>query len=236
MGLFLAFNSIAGKSAAEVTGSLTRFLQQSGGSLSLSSNVAATEDGCSILEANGNTTILFPDSFMQWDDAAAFISEDLQAPVFSFHIHDSDLWMYILYVNGTDEDQFNPVPEYWDDTIDEDERNYWKGDTGILASFLPHINIADIEKYLVHWDADMDPETKAYPDDEYNSEDLQLFDFMRKLQLPIPLNDSFEPAGTLYRLVSNQEPVQSPGADTDHSANTSIPEITGKKKPWWKFW
>jgi hypothetical protein len=173
---------------------------------------------------------------MDWDDAAAFLSGELKAPVFSFHIHDSDLWMYILYADGADVDQFNPVPEYWDDTIDEDERDYWKGDSSVLTSYLPHINPADIENYLVHWDEDMDPDAKAYPDDEYHFEDFQLTDFMRKLQLPFPLNDNFEPTGSMYFLHTKE---LKPGISEENGpapANTIIRDEPKPTKPWWKFW
>lgn len=236
MGLFLALNSVVGRSAAEVANSLSKFVQQSGGGLEPSTQATLAHNGCGILEANGNTTILFPDHFMQWDDAAAFISAELHAPVFSFHIHDSDLWMYILYVDGTDEDQFNPIPEYWDDNIDEGEREYWKGDTAVLARFLPHINSSIIEKYLVHWDEDMDTASKAYPDDEFNFEDWQLLDFMRKLQLPIPLNDDLEPAGNLYKLWTRGVQPESSATTSPYSPATTTTEVIGKKKPWWKFW
>jgi len=58
---------------------------------------------------------------LEWDESSAFLSRELQAPVFSFHIHDGDLWMYILHVNGLAVDQFNPVPDYWDDQISSEE-------------------------------------------------------------------------------------------------------------------
>jgi hypothetical protein len=236
MGLFLSLNSVVGKSAAEVANSLSNFARNNGGGLEPSAAATLQSNGCCIQEANGNTTIVFPDSFMDWDDAAAFLSGELKAPVFSFHIHDSDLWMYILYADGADVDQFNPVPEYWDDTIDEDERDYWKGDSSVLTSYLPHINPADIENYLVHWDEDMDPDAKAYPDDEYHFEDFQLTDFMRKLQLPFPLNDNFEPTGSMYFLHTKE---LKPGISEENGpapANTIIRDEPKPTKPWWKFW
>lgn len=236
MGLFLALNSIIGKSAADVAGSLDKFARKSGSKLEPVDSAPEAGQACSILESNGNTTVLFPDHFMQWDDAAAFLSEDLHTPVFSFHIHDGDLWMYVLYVDGKDADQFNPIPEYWDDTIGQEEMDLWKGDAETLAIYLPHIQAETIVNYLVHWDEDMDTTKKAYPDDEYHFEDQQLFDFMRRLQLPVPFNDHFEPLGNIYLLHMNEDAEDMSSSGQGHAADTSIPDPGGKKKPWWKFW
>ena len=80
--------------------SLTRYAQSVNGGLE-KANLSIDNDNCCVItEANGNTTVLNPDDFLEWDASSEFISGDLNAPVFSFHIHDGDLWMYTLFANG----------------------------------------------------------------------------------------------------------------------------------------
>jgi hypothetical protein len=76
-------------------------------------------------------------------------------PVFSFHIHDGDFWMYILYFDGEVVDRFNPIPDYWNDnvsTITEEEIDSWKGHAEVLTDYIPGLGIKQIENYLIRWD------------------------------------------------------------------------------------
>jgi hypothetical protein len=72
-------------------------------------------------EENGNVSVFYPNGFVEWDESSAYISKELKTTVFSFHIHDGDFWMYILYNNGQIIDQFNPIPDYWDENISDEE-------------------------------------------------------------------------------------------------------------------
>jgi hypothetical protein len=71
-----------------------------------------------------NTTVLYEDG---WEDKSIYISKELDATVFSFQIHDSHLWMYLLYDCGKEIDRYSPIPDYWDDGLSEEEKNSWKG-------------------------------------------------------------------------------------------------------------
>jgi len=225
MGLFLAMSGVIGKTEATVEKCLAEYVTAAGGTFVQSHE---TDDNyrCVIKESNGNTTVFYPDHFMDWDAASAFLSQQLQAPVFSFHIHDGDLWMYVLYVNGEIADQFNPIPDYWDEHISQEDIDAMKGDAAKVASIVPGVKKQAIEKYLTRWDLEREEPIKAYPTDEFDQEDWQLVDFMHKLNLEYPFDDDGKPAGTIYRFVTKEKRTLTP------QQILALP----KKKPWWRFW
>lgn len=147
MGMFLALAGVIGKSQTEVEKSLLGYLQSTGGSFIREAMDQDHEDWSVIGEANGNTTVYYPNSLMQWDKVSEHLSRDLNTAVFSCHIHDGDLWMYVLFVNGRTEDQFNPIPDYWEE-LDEAEINRWRGNATTVAQHVPGLKPASIAKYL----------------------------------------------------------------------------------------
>lgn len=229
--MFLALSGIIGRSREEVAQALSSYAASVGGGLLEEDADSAHDNFCVLEEADGNTTVLYPNHFPGWDDASAFLSKELKAPVFSFHIHDGDLWMYVLYADGTVVDQFNPVPDYWEEVSAEEEES-WKGAARIVARYVPGLEAQSIEHYLTRWDPDGE-EAKAYADDAYGQEDWQLLDFMRKLRLPYPLDDDGKARGTVYKLWTREHPL-----NEEVSREKEVPQAaTGnRQKPWWKFW
>jgi hypothetical protein len=230
MGTFLSASGIIGKRASDVATSLAKYAAAAGGGMTPGGTIEEDDNLVVTGESNGNSTVIYPDDFVEWDEASAFLSQDLQAPVFSFHIHDGDIWMYTLYHNGEVIDQFNPVPEYWEGEVSDEEKNKWKGDASLVAQFVPGLKPSAIEKYLVHWDEDLEP-VKAYEDDEYAAEDWQLVDFMRKLGLPFPMDDNWDPTGDTYQLWTEQFPLRQNNSGYDDGSDEAM-----SKDPWWKFW
>lgn len=232
MGMFLSLTSVAGKTQNEVVASLSDYAKSMGGGLE-KENISIDNDNCCVIkEANGNTTIFNPYAYLEWEKSSAFISGELSAPVFSFHIHDGDLWMYTLFVNGNAVDQFNPIPDYWDENVGEEKIESWKGNAETISNIFTNVKQADIERYLVRWDVEAEENKKAYADDEFTNEDWQLLDFMKRLQLPYPLDSNGNPNGDVYKLWTN-----------DLKLKYLVPNIPGAtpatykdKKPWWKFW
>ncbi|HEY5747117.1 MAG TPA: hypothetical protein VIU12_13620 [Chryseolinea sp.] len=161
------------------------------------------------------------------------MSRELNAPVFSFHVHDGDLWMYVLYVNGEIVDQFNTMPDYWDGDMAVEEINSWNGDARVVAKYVPGLSPAKIDQYLVRWDLD-ETEKKAYDDDEFVREDWQLLDFMRKCGLPYPLDEDQNIIGQTYSLLTKTPPPQASSDSNDDRIGKA--SATGDTKPWWKFW
>lgn len=227
MGMFLSLSSVIGKNQEEVIKSLRKYAQSANGGLELQS-LSLNHGNCAVIgESNGNTTIYNPNAFLDWDESSAFISKDLNAPVFSFHIHDGDFWMYTLFVNGQPVDHFNPIPDYFDDNVSEEELNAFKGNVQTIARFVLSVDIKNIENYLIRWDLDKE-NVKAYPDDEFANEDWQLLDFMRKLGLAYPIDNHGKPNGQVYKLWTQNLPLKPDVYGT--SINKEL------KKHWWKFW
>jgi hypothetical protein len=230
MGTFLALSSVIRKTKNEVVNGLTNYAKSVGGGLQREENINSETPNCCIVEeANGNTSVLYPDGYSEWDNSSEFLSRELNAKVFSFHIHDGDLWMYILYNRGQVIDQFNPIPDYWDDNISEEEIDSWKGDAQTITNTFPFIKTSDIDKYLVRWDLDEEEPSKAYSTDEFTKEDWQLVDFMAKLKLPYPLDDNGNPKGETYKFWTSQLKLTTEQPETNLNQNKS-------QKPWWKFW
>ncbi len=227
MGNFLALSAVIGKTKTEVADSLANYARSVSGGLQQEDSRSGIQNCCIVEEANGNTSVLYPDDYLEWDDSSEFISRELHAPVFSFHIHDSDFWMYILYHDGEIKDRFNPIPDYWDDALSEKEMNRWKGNPQAIAKYISHINVNDIQKYLVRWDPDEEDPSKAYPADEFEREEWQLLDFMRKLKLPYPIDENGNPKGQTFQLWTKQLPLETQAQNSKQQ---------GRNKPWWKFW
>ena len=230
MGNFLALTSVIGKTRNEVVTSLTNYANSVGGGLQQENNIDSDTDNCCIIdEQNGNVSIFYPNGYVEWDDSSAFVSKELNTTVFSFHIHDGDFWMYVMYDNGQVVDQFNPVPDYWDDSISNEEIASWKGNADIIAQYIKGIKKSDIDKYLVRWDLENEEAEKAYSTDEFGQEDWQLTDFMNKLNLPYPLDDNGNPKGLTFKLWTQQLKFIT-------TKNNNIKTETKSVKPWWKFW
>ena len=46
---------------------------------------------------NGAVTVLYPKNFVGWVEGSNHLSASLGVPVVSLHIHDGDLWLYVLF-------------------------------------------------------------------------------------------------------------------------------------------
>jgi hypothetical protein len=192
MGLFLSMSSIIGGAKPEVEDALRRYAELHEGSLREESLTIDEEGRLAMCEAAGGVTVVYPSDFYAWEHCSQFLSAELGKPVFMFHIHDGDLWMYTLHETGRQVDQFNPVPDYWGD-LEEEELRSWQGNPEEVANRVPGISPENIARYLVRWGDEVfesDERTKAYPDDEfYYGDDWQLLDFMKRLQLEFPSED-----------------------------------------------
>jgi hypothetical protein len=198
MGLFLSLSGVIGKTQSEVAESLRNYARSQSGGLE-NGNVDDHQDNrCLIKETNGNTTIFYPNYFMEWDQSSAFLSLELKVPVFSFHIHDGDLWMYFLYMSGVAVDQFNPIPDYWGDVTAKEAESF-KGNADLVAKYIPGLNPENIRGYLIRWNLEQESK-KSYPEDEFFNEDWQLVDFMKKIGLSFPSDGDGNPTGEMYRL------------------------------------
>ncbi|MDO1448045.1 hypothetical protein Q0590_17360 [Rhodocytophaga aerolata] len=204
MGIFLSISGVINKRAEEVETSLRKFATNAEGGL-LGEEVEEDHPNLAIISEHGqHTTVLYPNDFIEWDDASAFLSLDLQTSVFSFHIHDEDLWMFQLFHKGQLVSRFNPVPDYWQDVISDQELQSWQGNAPEIVQYVSGLSAATIEKYFVRWD-DLGEEDKAYPDDEFEYGDCwQIVDFMAKLGMEYPIDEEGNVYGRVYKLWTKQ--------------------------------
>lgn len=184
MGLFLAISSIVGAQTSEVQACVADYVAGRGGTLERGADGLSEDQEARLLESSGGVTFVYPDGFCEWDDVSAKLSADLGKPTFSFHIHDGDLWMFILFVDGREAAQFNPIPDYWGD-LGADERAIWLPSADAVARYVPGARAQELAPYLVEWPDEGLP-GKAHPDDEFEYIDWQVVDFMRRLGFAYP--------------------------------------------------
>jgi hypothetical protein len=223
MGLFLSMSGVIGKTKEDVEKCLKEFAKNNGGDLLKENLDNENPKFCVINEKNGNVTVFYPSGFNEFGDVSKYISAKLNCPVFFFHIHDGDLWMYFLYNQGLLVDQFNPIPDYWDDNLSEKEIDEQKGNAKLISELIPNVKIETINKYLTRWNLEND-DIKAYPDDEFENIDWQVVDFMKKIGLEYPISDSGTVLGTVYKFWV-PEPTE-----------TNKEKTSSTVKKWWKFW
>jgi hypothetical protein len=202
MGLFLSMSGVIGGSKGSVVDALRAYAEATDGSLD-EAELTTEDDGCLVVsESVSGINVLYPGDFFDWDGASEHLSRRLGKPVFSFHIHDDDLWMYSLYEHGGIVDQFNPVPDYWGE-LETDERRSWQGSAAEVARRVPGLAPEQITRYLVEWGDEVfesDERKKAYATDEfYYGDDWQLVDFMRKLGLEWPVDSRGTSRGRTYQ-------------------------------------
>jgi hypothetical protein len=197
MGLFIAMSGIAETNRNDVAEVLRDYATQHSGTFEVLTSDSNIQDDELLIVADskqGNITVMYPNGFLNWDNVSQFLSDTLQKPVFSFHIHDSDLWMYLLFDNGVQIDQFNPIPDYWnEDSNDDFDLQSWAGNAKIISQHWPNIRPEKIEKYLIRWENYIDEASnmKAYPEDEFEAGiDWQMADFMAKVGLVLPADEA----------------------------------------------
>jgi hypothetical protein len=202
MGLFLAMSGVVGANNGAVASALGMYAMRRNGSFQKSVRTTDDPNTLVLLEKDSRCSVLYPWDFFEWDEASQFLSSHLKVSVFSFHIHDGDLWMFVLFDKGEQVAQFNPLPEYWDDSISDEERASWSGDASTIAARIPDVEPAMIQPYLRHWEFDEDDPGKAFPDDEFQYRDCwQMCDFLKRLGITYPLDDKGQALGETYEFV-----------------------------------
>lgn len=201
MGLFLAASGIIGADGAAVERSVAVFADTHAGTFEPCDDTTNAPDIAVITQGGPNTTLLHPSDFMHCEALSQHLSKDLQGPVFSLHIHDGDLWFFVLFAKGEEVAKFNPIPEYWEE-LDSQEKAAWAGDAQVVCQYIADLSPEAIRNYFVEWTEPLSGSgQKAYPDDEfaYGSE-WQLTDFMRRVGLKYPVGDDGKPDGKTFRL------------------------------------
>ena len=202
MGLFLAMSGVAKSNRAAVAEALRAYAAEKGGALESVDTFADPSDALLIAESGSHATVMYPGEFVQWDDASRYLSKSLDTTVFSLHIHDEELWMYILFSKGEQVDQFNPIPHYWQRRMPKSDKQLWSGDAAVVARHWPDLAPESIRDYLFEWDQDEEDSDHAYAGDRFTYNDCwQVTDFMGRLGLVYPIDDDGTVNATTYRFV-----------------------------------
>lgn len=195
-------SGVVGAPKGAVEQALSTFAAARGGSFRPHTTTTDNPNTLVLLENASKCSVLYPWGFLAWDEASQHLSTELNVPVFSFHIHDEDLWMFVLFDRGKQVAQFNPLPEYWDDSISVEDRAFWSGDAEAIALRISSVSATAIKPYFKHWDFEDENPGKAFPNDRFAYQDCwQLCDFMEKLGLNYPLDDAGAVLGSTYEFV-----------------------------------
>lgn len=184
MGLFLSMSSVVGGRPAEVEACIRGYVEGRGGEFERAAVELAEDREARMLASSGGVTVVYPDEFYEWNDLSATLSAHLRKPTFSFHIHDGDLWMFLLFVEGNEVARFNPIPDYWEE-LDPAQRSTWLPGAEEIAKYVDRGRPEELAPYFVEWPEDELP-GKAHEDDEFGFVDWQLVDFMRRLGFEFP--------------------------------------------------
>ncbi len=203
MGLFLDMSGVAGVRSADVEQVLADYVAQRGGVFDPVAEAGADVNVVALAESlGGHVTIVHAGAYTDWPDVSAYLFLALGVPVLSLAIEDGDFWMYQLFVGGNEVDRFNPLPDYYDDSMAEAERRRWAGSAATLAQHWPGVDKAELRLYLISWDDDAiwDEERKVRPEDRYPLGDAwQVVDFMERLGLVCPVDEEVHLSGKTFR-------------------------------------
>lgn len=238
MGLFLSASGVLSPDGEAVRNAIASYVTPTGGTFEPRAGTMNDRNIGVMQSSESTTTVLYPDGFSDWDDLSKFLSLELKKPVFSFHIHDGDLWMFVAFNDGKEVAWFNPIPDYWGQ-VDDEERNRWAGNAQTVASLVPGVTPESIERYFVPWTENVvSAEQKSYDDDEFAiGVDWQLTDFMRRLGFAYPLDDTGTPTGeTFYLKIRRERPAPGTATNARPEPEKPPPQPKSSTKPWWKFW
>lgn len=200
MGLFLTASGLNGVSSADVEASLQSYQSKKQRQFYPAAGTTNDPDILVMTESSDQKVfLLYPNGFLEWDELSKHLSHELQCPVFSFHIHDGDLWMFVFFAQGDEITRFNPIPNYWDDGISDEEMQSWQGDASLIFAHWPGITEESINRYFTRWNLEVETQEKAYPDDDFpTGTDWQMCDFIKKLGLIYPMDNAGNLSGKTY--------------------------------------
>ena len=142
----------------------------------------------------------------------------------AFFEYDQAAWGYSIFENGSLRDRFWSLPELVGTDAAE-----CKGDVEAVCIVFdaPPESVAP---YIRHLGSDMDPEKKAFEDDEFALSDPWVrCDFMRRLGLSYPEPGKTE--GGRHVLIVEPAGAAPEGGTGDRAAGGPA-----SKKPWWRLW
>lgn len=107
-----------------------------------------------IVEAEGPWTTLYEEQASSQDDniikrLAKGFSASLNAPCIAFLVHDSDIACYWLYDEGKLLDEFNSMPDYFDEDVSDSERKQLQGRPEVFLRYCqPGVDLDEVKNVL----------------------------------------------------------------------------------------
>ncbi|MBI1936313.1 hypothetical protein HYS31_07805 [Candidatus Woesearchaeota archaeon] len=196
MGLFLTQLALKVNSRNKVIDAIIEVMKSKGLSLESkkkASDATGLDNQFDVIGAKkGWVQIFCPE--VQDDTIPKELSKKLDVPIFQFHIHDGDFWMYQLFVSGELKDKHNPIPDYWE-KISEAEKEKWKGNPKVLSDIFG-VDVSKVEPYIIFWNENKKKSNcKAFPSDEQIiANEWAMIDFQKKFGIEYP---DFENPNTL---------------------------------------
>lgn len=144
-----------------------------------SKNTDIIPEECKIDSQNDGVVIELNEYGADGEEFFKYVSEKNNGTAMYLYIYDGDFWGYFLYDKGEEIDVFTPVPDYFEEDIEDIEK--YKGDADIITKHF-NVNKDEIKKFLVRW-----PEEDEYEEDcedeesEYYFDEWGLVDFMKAL-------------------------------------------------------
>src|SRR5436305_1544951 len=104
MGGFLTIAGTANTKLPDLEAALRSYAVAEGGKFTRAPK--GIDTGAAVITSGdaGRLSLLCPAGYQKCDKLAAFLSKKLKTPVFLFHIHDGDFWMYWLFAAGKEVD------------------------------------------------------------------------------------------------------------------------------------
>jgi hypothetical protein len=124
VGLFLSASGVLSPDGKAVREAIAAYVSSTGGTFEPREGTTNDRNIGVMRSTDSTTTVLYPDGFTDWDDLSKFMSLKVTRPVFSFHIHDGDLWMFVAFNHGKEVAWFNPIPDYWEEIGDAERNRY----------------------------------------------------------------------------------------------------------------
>lgn len=181
MGLFLETAVIPDSTEDEVRAALSALER-----LNDRNGMQLQADACQLVRQNSGVSVLFSEYCAGYAALAQALSAQLNRLVLLLYMYDDDFWGYFCCENGELLDEFNPMPDYFEE-VSEAERQRVSGDSALLADRF-HVPQTDIAGYLIPWDAsiwDGSEDRKVHETDACSAGDCwQMADFMARLGYP----------------------------------------------------
>lgn len=135
MGMFLSVLIVQDANQQDVKNSLEKT-----GKLYPNWNLLPEE--CQYRAYSGGVQVLLNEMCAGYEDIPREVSKDLICPAMLCYLYDGDFWGYFLYDKGDEVDNFNPMPDYFEEVSEEEKLRLFSpckpmripGKYGIFAS------------------------------------------------------------------------------------------------------